>query len=230
MRVSKQEVNFMWNVQKYKEVIRRTAKDEIFTNDNGKKIKTREELYCYLGQKLYMNHETVKSWSRVNSKGPGEENVKAKLETLLGVSFDDNEKEREEENIMVVYSEFVKGNIMGMYNVVRDYITEGELESEELYCEMCSKMDAFKIGVPKKIYELIKGFVDKELDPIIYDNEYWADLHSSELGSFNEEGIFCLKDENATRMQIGRFLEKVFQIEKRFEEFGMKELYPILVS
>ena len=72
--------------------------------------------------------------------------------------------------------------------------------------------------------------IDKELDPIIYDNEYWADLHSSELGSFNEEGIFCLKDENATRMQIGRFLEKVFQIEKRFEEFGMKELYPILVS
>lgn len=220
----------MWNVQKYREVLKKAAKNEKFTNEYGEKIKTKEELYHYISHELSVSYDTAKSWGRINSKGPRYENDMKKLEELFHVSFGDDEKEREEENIMVVYSEFVKGNIMGMYNVVRDYITEGELESEELYCEMCSKMDAFKIGVPKKVYELIKGFVDKELDPIIYDNEYWADLHSSELGSFNEEGIFCLKDENATRMQIGRFLEKVFQIEKRFEEFGMKELYPILVS
>ena len=44
----------MWNVQKYREVLKKAAKNEKFTNEYGEKIKTKEELYHYICNQFFL--------------------------------------------------------------------------------------------------------------------------------------------------------------------------------
>ena len=53
---------------------------------------------------------------------------------------------------------------------------------------------------------------------------------AQELGYFDEDHVFHLKDEAATFKHMGLFLEKICNVQKQVEKFGIEELYPILVS
>lgn len=219
----------MWNRELYIGMIRKIVESGTFM---GKSVKNKEELYNSISSLLFVSYDTVKSWTRKNSNGPGDASVLEKLEQLLGTTL---VKENKQENVEVVvmkdkYSDFVKENVKRCYDMLFDYVIEKDIENEARYCQIRTEIRKTKIAIPQEIYGKIEAFADEYLDPIIYDDTYWDFLHTEELGHFDENGTFCLKDEKATLQSCGLFLNKVIEIAEMLETFGMRELYPLLTE
>lgn len=219
----------MWDVEQYRRIIQKIAKHGSL---NGKCVKNKGDIYVQLSRKLYVSVDTVKSWARKNSNGPSDEAVVKQLEAIFNTCLTKNNVEEiKEEDNMTTYSDFVKSNIKEAYKLVMDFIKSDDIESEERYCEMRSNLETLKVAIPKEIYVKLINFVDEKLDPIIYDNDnYFAELHTEEFGYLDEENCFHLKDEQATYKFLGLFMSMVCKLINEFEDFGMKELYPVLIK
>lgn len=219
----------MWNVDLYKRMLVNAAREGNF---NGRAVKNKEAIYRYLSAQLYVSYDTVKSWTRARSTGPGDKIVLSELEAMFNVKLTTKDKE---EGITVMckekYSDFVKQNIKQCYELVMDFVQEGEIEDEESYCKMRRQFDKMKVWVPREVYDKILDFIDTYLDSIIYgDDNIFSDMYTEELGYYDEEHCFHLRNEEATFKFTGMFFEKLIQLEKKLEELGMKELYPIFIG
>ena len=219
----------MWNRDKYNLMLTEIAKKKDF---RGRYVKNKEALYLLLKEELHVSYSTVKGWGRPTSKGPGDQSVLEKLEGLLETKLTFIEVEQED-NIMKVEkcSDFVKNNIKDCYNLMIDFLHSDECENEEVYCKMREELRKYRIAVPKDLFAKIEECVDTYLDPIIYDhNNFFAELYTEDMGCFDEDSIFHLKDETSTLKHLGLYLDKMIKVEKAIESFAMKELYPILVN
>ena len=224
----------MWDRNKYNTIIKKIKETKHW---NGHEIKSKEDVYKLLSQEVHLSVDAVKSWTRPNSNGPGDELTLRKLEELLGVKLtkqgEVQEEKMMEENEMQenTYSDFIKQNIKECYLLMIDYLHAEGVEDENVYCSMRAEMRKYKVCIPNEIFEKIEACADQFLDPIIYDEEnFFAELHSEELGFYDDEHCFHPKDENATFKHIGMYLEKIMWVEEQIEQFGMKELYPILIG
>ncbi|ORT99942.1 hypothetical protein D081_1523 [Anaerovibrio sp. JC8] len=64
----------------------------------GQPVNFYTEIFKIIADELYLSEETVKSWTRDNNNGPGDNDTKARLTSLLGVDL--NHFEKNEGNIM----------------------------------------------------------------------------------------------------------------------------------
>lgn len=123
----------MWNPEKYTFVLdhyklRRRLGD--------KEIRTKEDIYKILSEHINVSVDTLKSWARRNSSGPGDEDLKGELEHALflekgSLSTDDkNDKKGEikKMNRTVQVSDFTKRNIFYCWKVMRWCVISSELE------------------------------------------------------------------------------------------------------
>ena len=62
-----------------------------------------------------------------------------------------NEEIEGENKEMNKYSEFVKTNIKEGYSIIMEFLKDGEIEDEEKYCCIRSKIDGLRICIPKEI-------------------------------------------------------------------------------
>lgn len=220
----------MWNNELYKKILNAIKERGSF---KGQPIKSKEKLYLLLSDELHVSYHAVKGWARDGSSGPGDEDVLKDLENLLGTNMNNDFENGivEETKMKVVYSDFVKENIQKGYDLMMDYICSEEVEDENEYCKMREELSKLRVAIPKVVYDKIEKCADDYLEPIIYDYEnFFAELYTDELGYFDEDHVFHLKDEAATFKHMGLFLEKIYGVQKQIEKFGIEELYPILVS
>lgn len=220
----------MWNSDLYNKALKQIKERGSF---KGQFVKSKEEVYWLLSKELYVSYHAVKGWSRKESTGPGDKHVLEKLKSLLGTDMMDNEQDRIKEvtEVKAIYSDFIKNNIQKAYDLLLDYLYSDEIEDEDEYCKMRENLAKLQIAIPKEIYNKIEKCADEYLEPIIYDREnFFAELYSEELGHFDEKHVFHLRDEDAMLKYMGLFFKKIFNVRKCIEEFGIKELYPILIG
>lgn len=220
-----------WDVGKYKYVVNSIKIDKIF---NGKPIKSKEEIYEELAKMIFSNKETVKSWTRPSSKGPGDESMRLDLEKALGLQKDALVTcVEQKEDIMEVnanMTDFNKNAIYDCYELMKNYLHDHEMESEECFSQMWAEVEKYKIAIPEELYKKISDFIDENLAPIVYEyEETYKECHTEDIGSFNEEGVFVIKDEEGTKKMMMAFMLKNIEIENKLDEFAREYLQPYLV-
>lgn len=220
----------MWNSDLYNKTLKAIKEQGVF---KGHLVKSKETLYRLLGEELHVSYHAVKGWTRKDSNGPGDEEVLKDLKNLLGADMTKfiEDIHKEEKNVSTTYSDFVKENIQKGYDLMIDYITSDDVEDENEYCKMRAELSKLQIVIPTEIFDKMEKCADDLLEPIIYDHDnFFAELYTEELGYFDEDHAFHLKSEEATFKHMGLFLEKIWDVQKKIERFGMEELYPVLVS
>lgn len=209
---------------------------------SGQEVDGMENLYRILEKELSHQWEMVKGRARKNSNGPGgkpqreesqEEKERAamiqRIADILGTTVEKLTKEEKPMKTIERVSEFNKKAIFDTYYLLKNYLHDNEMENENCFCEMYSQFEMRKIAMPQSIYEKIADFIDEKIAPIIYQRkEVFAACYAEDIGSFNEDGVFHVKDEEAGERLCVAFLAKVFEIEQDLDAFAMRELYPVL--
>ena len=222
----------MWNKKLFNHLIQKIKEEGTFC---GEPVRYKEDIYTKIGERLYLDRETVKNWIKKDSKGPTAENL-TKLEKLLGVSLVLVEKEEVVENEPEVmmsgnYSEFVKNNIKEAYKFLREVCYKNVFLREEPYIDMAMGLDALRICIPKEIFEKIEKFIEEKIEPMVYDTEnFLADTYDDTMGYFDVDHEFHFVDEDARTRQFVLRMKKIFGVQEELEEFAMREFYPILVN
>lgn len=221
----------MWNVKAYKEALNAVKEEGEF---NGKKIRTLEEIYDELADIVHMGRDSIKGWGRPSSRGPGEDSVRLKLEKALNVpvgSFVVTDWAEEKKEVsMSRLSDFNKAAIFKCYERMKEYLHDEDVENENCFYQMYAAIEIQRIAMPDTVYEKIRAFMDDVLAPVIYEREKtFSECYSEEIGYFNEEGNWEVKNEECGRKMCMAFLMKILEIEQKLDEFAMKELRPYLI-
>lgn len=219
-----------WNNNLYSRILTGIYTQGYFLDET---IEKKDTLYRKLAKELDVSYDSIKGWAREQSNGPSNPKVVERLEELLGAKLTTCKESvvNEERKETKMYSDFVKTNIKKCYDMMMDYLLSDDVDNEEVYCSMRMEIGKMSVCIPDEIYSKITEFVDNNLEPIIYDHDnYFSELYTEEIGYYDEEHRFCMKDENATRKFLGLYLQKIFEIKTNLEQFGKKELYPILIQ
>lgn len=221
----------MWNVKKYKTVLQQ-IKD--FGELNGKSIKYKEDIYNEVGKKLFLNPETVKSWTRPSSSGPGSETDRKNLEEFLSVpdgTLITNEEQKEGTEMQaIIMTDFNKNAILHCYKLMKDYLHDDEIEDEECFSQMFAEVEKQKIAIPRDVYQKICQFIDERLAPIVYEREKtFTECYRDDIGFYNSEDVWEVSDEESMKKMCMAFIVRIFEIEQELDNFAMSELHPLLI-
>lgn len=217
----------MWNRKLFNKIISELKKKKII---DGRVVKSKEDIYKYLAKKLFVSVDTVKGWTRLKSRGPRDPQVRKELEVILGVALWMDIEVDEMEDKKTSYSDFVKKNISECYSLMKDYLHSEDIQEEEVYCIMRFELEKKRISIPKHIFKKISNFADEYLDPIVYDyDNLFKECYTSDIGHY-KDNVFQIDTEDGTMKHISRFFNKIIEIEKKLDDFAMKELYPILIQ
>ena len=117
---------------------------------NGDRISSKQQLYVRIGEALHVSPDTVKYWQRDKSSGPDPRTPELlkELEDYLG--YPDAlqkkiniEEEKTEDKRMDTVSEFQKQQIMEIYEVLKNFVSEMNIENEDEYYEAAFSDMAF---------------------------------------------------------------------------------------
>lgn len=106
---------------------------------NGDRISSKQQLYMRIGEALHVSPDTVKYWQRDKSSGPDPRTPELlkELEDYLG--YPDAlqkkiniEEEKTEDKRMDTVSEFQKQQIMEIYEVLKNFVSEMNTTESEL--------------------------------------------------------------------------------------------------
>lgn len=231
----------MWNNETYLTAIKAAKKAGRF---QGEDVKTQEQIYKIIGEKVNAGIHTVISWSRKGSTGPGDNDLIEKVEKLLGLDTDalgrreekpmkESGKEVEEAEAVeaVRVTEFNKYAIFSCYYKMKEYLHDDEVEFEERFADMCQQIEAYRIAMPEKIYGKIQGCIAELLEPIVYDPmNTFAQCYTDEIGFWKSDGTWQIRDEAGTLKFCTSFLMKLAEIEDKVDAFAKETLNPLLMK
>lgn len=183
----------------------------------GKEVHSQQEVYEIIADKLCVQPSTVAKWTLPSYGGPDKRKLK-ELEELIGESLwkipvEDRPKK---------YSDFAKQAILDIYAIVTEYFSSPDVEDEELYAEMMSKIEKRRLAIPKKDYDAIEEYLRMNVGDIVYNQEtVFGELHSKEYGAYDESGVFVIKEGKEAAF-LGRNFEIIFEKENEFQNFMME--------
>lgn len=128
------------------------------------------------------------------------------------------------------YSDFTKKNILKCFDKMLKCVERQNIQNEDVYSKMRITLKKRQVALPKDVYKKMNDFADENLKPIIFDRDYWKVLDKEEWGFYDENGVYHLKNTEARVEHCKMFEKMIFDIQNKVTEFGMKELYPILVE
>ncbi len=218
----------MWDVEKYNMTLKRTVQHGEFLDVE---VKTKEAVYNILAKKLYVSVDTVKSWGRKQSSGPRDQEDIKQLETIFGTCFCKKAKTMSMSDLIKVenYSDFTKKSIFKAYEIIMNHIKSNKIKDEDAYLEVCNKINNLKIAIPSDVYEKIIGFMKEYLDALICDEEgFFEYLYEKKVHAPDDSPIYV--SDYYQYEWLRKEVSGLDFIVEDFEEFGMKELYPLLMS
>lgn len=219
-----------WDRDKFKKIIFECQRRRQFTD--GSKVAKKREIHWIIAKKLFKSEETVRGWTKPRSNGPGDIEDVRNLEELLGVSLIKSEEESillEENEVRL--DEFNKQKVFECYEILKNFITEGDIESEEEYVKVRSEISKKRIAMPKSLYDNLSLWIDENLDPIIYDSEnVLAFTRTSDLGQYSSDGAFKFLTEEKALKAIGMFMEFLMKLDGKLEQFADENIRPLLIN
>ena len=218
---------------KYRTVLNLIKKTGEF---KGQAVRSKSWLHVMIGEALGISPETVKGWERENSNGPDPripgllDGLEAYLELpkgglRKGISepIKTNEEERK---IMNTTTDFQKQQIMECYERLRKFVSDMDIEDENVYYDIRNMIEVKKIALPTAVYEAMMNFMDHDVEPYVFEDT--TEIFSEEEAKRNEKGIVEIKSEQAFQKLMVRFMEKLSELDAKIETFAESELKPYL--
>ena len=146
---------------------------------NGDRISSKQQLYVRIGEALHVSPDTVKYWQRDKSSGPDPRTPELlkELEDYLG--YPDAlqkkiniEEEKTEDKRMDTVSEFQKQQIMEIYEVLKNFVSEMNIENEDEYYRIRAVIERKQLVLPDTIFNTILQFMDNVVEEYVFEAEY----------------------------------------------------------
>ncbi len=201
---------------------------------NGDRISSKQQLYMRIGEALHVSPDTVKYWQRDKSSGPDPRTPELlkELEDYLG--YPDAlqkkiniEEEKTEDKRMDTVSEFQKQQIMEIYEVLKNFVSEMNIENEDEYYRIRAMIERKKLVLPGTIFNAILQFMDNVVEEYVFEAEY-PDFTEEEAEY--ENGVMNIKTDAAFNKLMSHFLERLQELDKKIDQFAEQELRAYLLG
>ena len=201
---------------------------------NGDRISSKQQLYMRIGEALHVSPDTVKYWQRDKSSGPDPRTPELlkELEDYLG--YPDAlqkkiniEEEKTEDKRMDTVSEFQKQQIMEIYEVLKNFVSEMNIENEDEYYRIRAMIERKKLVHPGTIFNAILQFMDNVVEEYVFEAEY-PDFTEEEAEY--ENGVMNIKTDAAFNKLMSHFLERLQELDKKIDQFAEQELRAYLLG
>lgn len=201
---------------------------------NGDRISSKQQLYVRIGEALHVSPDTVKYWQRDKSSGPDPRTPELlkELEDYLG--YPDAlqkkiniEEEKTEDKRMDTVSEFQKQQIMEIYEVLKNFVSEMNIENEDEYYRIRAVIERKQLVLPDTIFNTILQFMDNVVEEYVFEAEY-PDFTEEEAEY--ENGVMNIKTDAAFNKLMSHFLERLQELDKKIDQFAEQELRAYLLG
>ena len=195
---------------------------------NGDRISSKQQLYMRIGEALHVSPDTVKYWQRDKSSGPDPRTPELlkELEDYLG--YPDAlqkkiniEEEKTEDKRMDKVSEFQKQQIMDIYEVLKNFVSEMNIEDEDEYYRVKDVIERKKLVLPETIFNAIMQFMDNVVEEYVFDAERPA---FTEEEAEYENGVMNIKTDAVFNKLMSQFLERLQELDEKIDQFAEREL------
>ena len=132
----------------------------------------------------------------------------------------------EERKIMNTTTDFQKQQIMECYERLRKFVSDMDIEDENVYYDIRNMIEVKKIALPTAVYKAMMNFMDQVVEPYVFEDT--TEIFSEEEAKRNEKGIVEIKSEQAFQKLMVRFMEKLSELDAKIETFAESELKPYL--
>ena len=216
---------------KFREILKSIVEKKEF---NGDRISSKQQLYMRIGEALHVSPDTVKYWQRDKSSGPDPRTPELlkELEDYLG--YPDAlqkkiniEEEKTEDKRMDTVSEFQKQQIMEIYEVLKNFVSEMNIENEDEYYRIRAVIERKQLVLPDTIFNTILQFMDNVVEEYVFEAEY-PDFTEEEAEY--ENGVMNIKTDAAFNKLMSHFLERLQELDEKIDQFAEQELRAYLLG
>lgn len=217
---------------KFREILKSIMEKKKF---KGHRISSKQQLYVLIGEALHVSPETVKYWQRDKSSGPDtrDPELLKELEKYLGYPTGalqkkiNIEEEKTEDKRMDKVSEFQKQQIMEIYEVLKNFVSEMNIENEDEYYRIRAVIERKKLVLPETIFNAIMQFMDNVVEEYVFDAER-PDFTEEEAEY--ENGVMNIKTDAAFNKLMSHFLERLQELDEKIDQFAEQELRAYLLG
>lgn len=196
---------------------------------NGDRVSSKQQLYMRIGEALYVSPETVKYWQRDKSSGPDSRTPELldELEHYLGYPSGtlqkkkNIEEEKTEDKRMDKVSEFQKQQIMEIYEILKNFVSEMNIENEDEYYRIRAVIERKKLVLPESIYNATMQFMDNVVEEYVFETK---NPTFTEEEAECENGVMNIKTDAAFNKLMSQFLESLQELDEKIEQFAEREL------
>lgn len=93
------------------------------------------------------------------------------------------------------------------FNILHSCVCSDYIEDKNHILEKLDEFLEVKDCIPKELYKEATNYIEKNINPILYDKDYWEFTEKSEYGEFNKEGVFVVNSEKSMYEICYLFLE-----------------------
>ena len=217
---------------KFREILKSIMEKKKF---KGHRISSKQQLYVLIGEALHVSPDTVKYWQRDKSSGPDSRDPELlkKLEHYLGYptgalqkKINIEEEETEDKRVKKI-SEFQKQQIMDIYEALKKYVSEMDIENEDEYYRIRAVIERKKLVLPEAIFNAIWQFMDNVVEEYVFDAE---DPAFTEEEAEYENGVMNIKTDAAFNKLMSKFLERLQELDEKIDQFAEQELRAYLLG
>ena len=124
-------------------------------------------------------------------------------------------------------SEFQKQQIMDIYEALKKYVSEMDIENEDAYYRIRAVIDRKKLVLPETIFNAILQFMDNVVEEYVFEAEYPA---FTEEEAEYENGVMNIKTDAAFNKLMSQFLERLQELDEKIDHFAVNELKAYLLG
>ena len=137
------------------------------------------------------------------------------------------EEEKTEDKRMDTVSEFQKQQIMEIYEVLKNFVSEMNIENEDEYYRIRAVIERKQLVLPDTIFNTILQFTDNVVEEYVFEAEY-PDFTKEEAEY--ENGVMNIKTDAAFNKLMSHFLERLQELDKKIDQFAEQELRAYLLG
>ena len=128
---------------------------------------------------------------------------------------------------MDTVSEFQKQQIMEIYEVLKNFVSEMNIENEDEYYRIRAVIERKQLVLPDTIFNTILQFTDNVVEEYVFEAEY-PDFTKEEAEY--ENGVMNIKTDAAFNKLMSHFLERLQELDKKIDQFAEQELRAYLLG
>jgi len=128
---------------------------------------------------------------------------------------------------MDTVSEFQKQQIMEIYEVLKNFVSEMNIENEDEYYRIRAVIERKQLVLPDTIFNTILQFMDNVVEEYVFEAEY-PDFTKEEAEY--ENGVMNIKTDAAFNKLMSHFLERLQELDKKIDQFAEQELRAYLLG